>query len=364
MTSSWDLPEQGIAVWPVGNGDSITVAVDLDNVIQIDINHRQEAEKDDDDRVPVIDRLKDVLPKTKTGKVQPRLAVLAITHHDEDHCSGFGRLVDEVQVDELWVTLRSFVEDKDKEGGLTEAGQAVYDEACRRRQAEIEAHAEGKRAKAGDRLRIIGYHDVIENDEWEGFPDDLVTVPGNLIPDVNTLDLSDKIELFVHTPFKDDCDDGSRNSSTLGLQITLIDGDDKARFLLLGDLEYEQIEAFYDRSAAKNADRLEWDLLLAPHHCSRNAICRQDGDVWVDADAYTDLKDSAAAHAVVVVSSRSFDDIKGKDTNPPHEDARTAYERMVGKENVCWTADNAKGTDSDPVTFTVTEGTLSEKLSK
>jgi beta-lactamase superfamily II metal-dependent hydrolase len=160
--SSWDLPACGVVFWPAGNGDSTTIPVDKQTVIQIDINHVKDAEDREDKRVPVIDRLKEVLPATTGGK--PRLAVLGITHHDTDHCCGFGRLIDEVQVDELWLTLRSFVDAKNAKVGdgdeLTDAGRAVYDEACRRRDCEIAAASRGGRAGAGDRLRTIGYHEV------------------------------------------------------------------------------------------------------------------------------------------------------------------------------------------------------------
>jgi hypothetical protein len=114
-----------------------------------DINHVKDAEEDK--RVPVIDRLIEVLPTTPKGK--PRLAVLGITHHDTDHCCGFGRLIGEAQVDELWLTLRSFVDAKNAKDGdgdeLTEAGRDVYNEACRRRDCEIKAMARGERAAPG-----------------------------------------------------------------------------------------------------------------------------------------------------------------------------------------------------------------------
>lgn len=361
--TKWDLPKRGVVFWPVGNGDSTTIAVDDQTVIQIDINHVKDAEDPEDKRVPVIDRLIEVLPTPPKGK--PRLAVLGITHHDTDHCCGFGRLIGEAQVDELWLTLRSFVDAKNAKKGdgdeLTEAGRDVYNEACRRRDCEIKAMARGERAAPGDRLRIIGYHEVLKDDDWTSFPESLLTIPGNLIPQVNTVDMSDKIELFVHTPFRSDTDEGSRNSTSLGLQVTLINGTCRKRFLLLGDLEYQQVEAFFERSAKINADRLDWDFLLGPHHGSRNAIRRQDGDKWVDADAYTCLRDHMADGAVVIISSRSFEDITGDDTNPPHKDARDAYERMVGKTNVWWTADVATGTDSEPITVIVEEGRCGER---
>ena len=200
--------------------------------------------------MPVIDRLIEVLPTPPKGK--PRLAVLGITHHDTDHCCGFGRLIGEAQVDELWLTLRLFARRRTTKNGdgaeLTEAGRDVYDEACRRRDSRSRPWRGGKRCP-GDRLRIIGYHEVLKDDDWTSFPESLLTIPGNLIPQVNTVDMSDKIELFVHTPFRSDTDEGSRNSTSLGLQVTLINGTCRKRFLLLGDLEYQQVEAFFERSA-------------------------------------------------------------------------------------------------------------------
>ncbi len=348
--SEWQLPESGVVSWPVGNGDATTVVIDTETILQVDINHRAVADDEDDDRVPVVDRLVAALPGGDDGT--PRLSVLAITHHDEDHCSGFERLIDEVLVEELWVTLRSFVEvDED---GLTEVGQAVYDEACRRRDAETDAAGIGSRAGAGDRLRIIGNADLLDAEDWKDFPPELLTSAGQLVPTINDVDRSDDVTVFVHTPFRSDTEDGSRNSSSMGIQVDLrSDGETGQRLLLLGDLEYEQIEAFVAKTeAAGNEDYLWWDLLLAPHHCSRNAIRRKDGEDWVDAQAADDLSRYAADDAVVVVSARSFDDISDDDTDPPHTDARDVYENMVGADAMSYTADYADGSDSDPLVVT------------
>ncbi len=348
--SEWQLPEFGVVSWPVGNGDATTVVIDSETILQVDINHRAAADDDDDDRVPVVDRLVETLPRGDDDT--PRLAVLAITHHDEDHCSGFERLIEEASVEELWVTLRSFVEvDEDD---LTDVGEAVYEEACRRRDAEIEAAAAGSRAASGDRLRIIGNADLLEADDWKDFPSELLSSAGQVVPTINDLDRSDDIAVFVHTPFRSDTEDGSRNSSSMGIQVDLRrDGETRQRLLLLGDLEHEQIEAFVAKTeAAGNDDHLWWDLLLAPHHCSRNAIRRKDGDDWVDADAAENLGRYTANDAVVVVSARSFDDISDDDTDPPHADARDVYEKMVGVEAVFYTSDCADGSDSDPLVVT------------
>ena len=72
---------------------------------------------------------------------------------------------------------------------------------------------------------MIGYCDVLDYDDWEGFPETLVVVPGNQVVELNCTDVSDKAEFFVHTPFREHTVEGSRNSSSLGIQLTLHTGD-------------------------------------------------------------------------------------------------------------------------------------------
>ena len=163
--------------------------------------------------------------------------------------------------------------------------------------------------------------------------------------------------MFVHTPFRSDNEDGSRNSSSLGVQLVLRGGACERRFLLLGDLEYQQIEAFVEKSVAKgNDDRLRWDVLLTPHHGSRNTVRRRDGDDWVDADAAKQLGSFAEEGAVVMVSAHALEDVSGNDTDPPHVDAKKAYASMVGNDNVLLTSDYAAGSGSDQLTIEVGDG--------
>lgn len=50
--TDWELPERGIVFWPVGKADSVTIAVDADTVIQIDIYQPDSASDEEDDRAP------------------------------------------------------------------------------------------------------------------------------------------------------------------------------------------------------------------------------------------------------------------------------------------------------------------------
>src|SRR5579884_603711 len=118
------LPEKGFVFWPVGCGDSTTVVVRDDVVLQIDIRHAESAEDDDDPKVPVIDELLNLLPK-KDGK--PYLAAFSATHLDKDHITGFKELKDKVTIGDLWFTPRVLWEQDEDE--LCEDAKAFRDEA-------------------------------------------------------------------------------------------------------------------------------------------------------------------------------------------------------------------------------------------
>ena len=60
---STQLPEKGFVFWPVGNGDSTTIVVDSETILQVDVNHLADSEENDDPHAPIVDRLVECLPK-------------------------------------------------------------------------------------------------------------------------------------------------------------------------------------------------------------------------------------------------------------------------------------------------------------
>src|SRR5688572_28249509 len=123
------LPSPSITFWPVGCGDSITVRLDDDTFIQIDLHDVADAQKDDDPRTPIVERLVALLP-TPDGAAKPYLAAFGATHLDNDHICGFGDLLDQVTIGDLWFTPR--VLHHQREQGLSEDAEAFRDEAERR----------------------------------------------------------------------------------------------------------------------------------------------------------------------------------------------------------------------------------------
>lgn len=201
---SFGLPHSGFTFWNVGTGDSTIVSIDDQHIVLVDIRHLESAEQDDDPRIPIIDYLVDNLPRLNGD---PYLATFVLTHPDKDHCQGFAELIEKVHVGELWFAPRVLDEyDED----LCEDAQAFVNEAHRRITAIA---AEGQ--KSGNRIRIIGSADVLDESPYDKIPEDLVTVPGSTVSLVDGDDISESFEAFVHAPFKDDAE-AERNETSVG----------------------------------------------------------------------------------------------------------------------------------------------------
>ena len=316
---SFTLPERGLVFWPVANGDSTTVVIDSATHLQIDLNHLEKSEDDEDPAWSVVDELVQLLP-TKHGR--PYLSAFALTHPDQDHCRGFAKLLDEVDVGELWFTPRVFREYKKD---LCDDAEAFKNEAERRVEKTIDTTGD---PGAGHRVRIFGYSELLDDDEFKNFPDDRLTVPGNELTTIDEMNLSGEFRTFVHAPFKDD-DAGERNDTSLGMQVTLFDGSKMLRALLLGDLSYPIIKRIFEVSAT---DDLAWNVLLAPHHCSKAVMYWQDED---------DDKEKLKKHIVnamddaskdpnrIVASSNTVPSSNDPGDNPPHAKAKTQYETIT-----------------------------------
>ena len=106
---NFKLPKRGLVFWPVANGDSTTVVIDSATHLQVDLNHLEKSEDDDAPTWSIVDELVKRLPKKDE---RPYLAAFALAHPDQDHCRGFAKLLDEVDLGELWFTPRVFRECK------------------------------------------------------------------------------------------------------------------------------------------------------------------------------------------------------------------------------------------------------------
>ena len=341
------LPDRGIIFSPVGCGDSITVAVDDDTIVQIDLHHATDAEQDDDPRVPIVDELIESLPEVD-GK--PYLAVFGATHLDTDHICGFKRLLDEVTIGDLWFTPR-ILWDQDRHG-LSDDAKAFRDEA-ERRIKKLKADGE---VGSGDRIRIIGYHESLEehSDIYKNLPEGAVTVPGNEFTSIDGEDFDGAFRAFVHAPFKDD-GDKDRNDTSFGLQITLTDGDHHLKAIVLGDLAYPTVNRIFERSKAED---LEFDVFLAPHHCSKSVMywqCEGDDEPKLQQALLDNIEKAGLEGAHIVASSPPIPSANKAGDNPPHAKAAARYRELVEDEHFLCTGEHPTEDAPEPIVFAVSE---------
>ena len=323
MTAS-SAPQRGIMFWPVGTGDSTTIVVDDDHVIQVDLHDMAQADLDGAVVIPVVDELAACLPK-RDGR--PYLAVFVLTHADQDHCRGFADLLKAVTIGELWATPRLWREYEDADAVICADARAFQEEAERRVRATRAAVGRGERPASGDRILVVGYDTDREEHAYADLPAEYLTGPGHMVTALDGEDMSAVFEAFIHAPFAADCA-AARNETSLALQVTLKDpaGSD-GRVLLLGDLAHDTIMKILTYSEEhQREDRVAWDVLLAPHHCSQHVMYR-------DGELQQDILDAFGRHArdgaVIVASSMPVPSRNDPGDNPPHAKAKARYLQIV-----------------------------------
>jgi beta-lactamase superfamily II metal-dependent hydrolase len=336
------LPNKGVTFWPVGNGDSTTVSVNDNVKIQIDLHHTEASENDDEEECyPVVSHLVEELPEVDGT---PYLSAFALTHPDKDHVQGFGKLLEEATIGELWLTPRVFHDEE-----LSEEAEAFYNEAERRRKLAIKNNGV---LAPGDRIRIFGYHSVLEEEKFKNFPEELLTLPGEVLTEIDGEDYQDEFSAFVHSPFKTDVEE-ERNDSSLGLQITLGGETDCLKILIFGDLAHEGMRKLIDISKANdNESKLEWNILLAPHHCSKSVMyTKDDNDNNVlQQEMMDDLGEYCLDTGYVVSSSKSIPKSNKQGDNPPHAIAKDRYQEIVTTGFLCTHSDESDS-EPEPIVF-------------
>jgi len=333
--------------WPVGTGDSTTIVVSETEVVQVDINDKQMADEQGNEHIPIVDELLAKLP-LKDGK--PYLSCFILTHPDLDHCRGFADLLKRVKIGEIWHTPRIFREYEDAID-LSDDAIAFREESHRRALLTIEA---GGDPGSGDRVRIIGYSNLFEvGERYEGFPqDEFYTRPGESITSLDGADASNRFHVFVHAPFKDGLAD-QRNETSLAMQVMVGTAEQPMRGLFLGDLSYPTLMQIFDQTHLHdNEQMLIWNVLLAPHHCSKKVM--YEGDA-LKQDVIDELAACQLSPGYIVASSNEFPHSNSSGDNPPHRKARSRYEEIANDAFMC-TGEISTPEDVRPIIFTASTG--------
>jgi hypothetical protein len=321
------MPDPAITFFPVRNGDTTLIRLGDGAFIVVDCNITKASQDDDDEeRYDVHDHL--VRAVGKDDEI-PFVDAFLLTHPDQDHCRGFqdvfyagdpedyaekNRKDGLIRIDELWFSPRVFVE---FEGDLCDDAKAFKDEADRR----LKLHQDGSSSanERGNRLRIVGYTAQEDLADLE----DLRVAAGEVTSTLNGTE-RDGFSAFIHAPFERDTDDeeGDRNDTSVVWQLRFdVDGEERACLVLMGgDAGHRVWKRIWERSVVED---LEWDLMLAPHHCSWSFFndTPQEENTEPQGTSLEVLRQGREG-AVVVASCKP---IKKSDSNPPHAAAAEVY---------------------------------------
>jgi hypothetical protein len=202
-------------------------------------------------------------------------------------------------------------------------------------------------------VRIIGYDELLQEDDYNGLPADRLTVPGNAVTELDGQDYSDRFRAFVHAPFKDDSG-GERNDTSVALQITLYRSGAIGRALLFGDLCYPTIKRIFDSS---DEDDVAWNLFLAPHHCSKSVMYWKDAGETEESlrqDILDAIEGTAGSPGHIVASSDAIPASNNPGDNPPHAKAKARYEEIVPDTFLC-TQEHPNTATPEPIIFALSE---------
>lgn len=341
--------EKCVYFWPVGTGDSTTFVVRGGTIVfQVDLRHSKKSEDEDTDCAPVIDYLEKHLPKVGG---RPYLSAFAITHPDKDHIQGFEELLSRVTVGELWFSPRIFREHDDDPASLGDDAKAFRKEAHRRVTATITA---GGDPGAGNRVRLIGYDTLLQEEHYRGFPKKFFCVAGDVVRMLDGQDLTGEFRAFIHGPFKQGTDEdvGDRNDTSVAMQIVLGDDPSVGGVLLFGDHKYPMIRKIFDVTKFHdNEQNLQWQVFLAPHHCSKSVMYQTEDDKLVlKQDILDDFENFQVGAGYVVASANCIPTSNRDGDNPPHAIAKSRYAEIAAGGFVCTHDD---GGHAEPLKFSV-----------
>lgn len=352
------MGDASITYFPVGNGDTSLIRLSDKTAIIIDSNIRHASRDEEDESCyDVHAHLLAELERDSEGR--PFTDAFILSHPDQDHCRGFESTfhtgppdtykkkddeTEKILISELWFSRRIFANFEEEE--LCGDAEVFLKEAIRR--IKLYKSKDPKRHLAGNRLRVIGYGD---SEMTEGL-DEITTPPGSSINLING-SLKKDFAFFVHAPFKHHVDSrwSPRNNTSIVLQARFdVDGVACAsRALFGGDACWEIWAAILRRSVR---DTLEWDIFLAPHHCSWSFFNETPYEEHkVPQDSSLEVLDHRREGAFVVASSKP---IKDDDDNPPHYAAKVEYVRAVGSDRFLCTGEHPSEDKPMPIIFAMT----------
>jgi hypothetical protein len=314
-----------VTFFPVGEKNGGMTLIELNDInnttILIDCSIGDESIADHCD---VNQELRDRLPDDSDGR--PYVDAFILTHRHEDHLKGFkkhfhiGSLDDyrddedelKIVIREMW-SSHNFWKPSSENYKLCDNAKAFNKEMKRR----VELYKKNESIQSeGDRVIIIGKDPEGRTDGLDDINYDI----GDSFSKINNRNIPSKLNSFVLSPVEQQEDEDDEcftdmNRQSVVLQLTVSQGAENNKILMAADAECLVWETLWGKYK-DDTEKLEYDILLAPHHCSWHSLSydsqSKDDDPQVCEDAKNAL--SQAKEGACIVSQSRI--IKNSDQDP------------------------------------------------
>ncbi|CAA6806540.1 MAG: Metallohydrolase [uncultured Sulfurovum sp.] len=347
-----------IIFYPVDNGNMIFIKLKDNTTILIDMHIRKKSHDDNaEEFYDVLSHLKDSLEQDSQDRYF--LDAFILTHLDHDHIAGLkdnfylGAIDDykdkdkkdeKIIIKETWSSER-FWKRETNSIKLSDDAKA-YNKEMRRR-ANLHKSNDEVIQKEGDRAIIIG-----DDEDDEGYNKIIHKVRQSTSKVNNNIKSNFKINILGPLEQQENEDKetfDTKNRGSIILQLEIKVGSYTNKVLLTGDAEVDVCEYMNDKY---NSDKLEYDILCSPHHCSMASLGRKKdknkkGGYIISQKAKEALSHAKNGATIISSSKEILDD----DKNPPHYEAKQEYIKIINnkKDDFLCTGEYPKKSSVEPI---------------
>ncbi len=340
-----------ITLYPEGNADTCLIEPEGSGLLLFDF-----ADKHVEGGLEV--DLSAALRKKLQESGRDGFDVVAFTHLDDDHIHGATEFFHlrhsrayqgngRAKIKELWVPAGAITESNLKGERLTIRAEARH------------RLIEGKGIRVFSRPKALEAWLASRGIRLED-REHLITDAGNVVPGFDKW--VHGVEFFAHSPFALQQDgDGrvDRNRDSLVFQTTFRYGARDARLFLSADSTHEALANIVRLSEYHgNGERLFWDIMKIPHHCSSYSLADEKGDeVTAPVEEVDRLFKEYGQERGILVSPSEPIPSNDVDDQPPHRQAANYYKgvarRSRGEFKV--TMEHPKPSKPEPLVIVIDE---------
>ena len=320
-----------LTTYPIGNADTSLLDFRDGRKMLVDYANTRNADDPSDKRIDLPAELKADLRNARRSEYD----IVAFTHLDRDHVQGASEFFwfdhaseyqgeGRIRIRELWVPA----------GALTEVGT----EDCARVIRQEARH----RMRKGYGIRVFSRPDALR--DWFAYEEldmskraHLITDAGTLVPGFSKWG-DEGVEFFIHSPFgwrRDERIVEDRNQDSLVFQATFQEGGRDTRILFAADMEWEGLDDIVSISRSHgNDERLKWDVMKIPHHCSYLSLSSEKGEEKTTPTSQIRwLYEEAWQRGALLISSSKIIPLprtpEDRDRQPPHRQAANYYRSVA-----------------------------------